>query len=270
LLALAAASVRPAGAYAVATVLPSEGLFLRAGPGTNHQALDLAPGGTRIGLVGPENETGWYPTVYKGKRGWMRGEFLELGTEATVLVRRAGVRAPDGAGLFAEPHAAAPRLAQLVAGMALTVSLRTTTDGWVMVAANGLTGWVSAEQLAIEGISAPPLVPAGAPSGAARLVPPVIPGTAVRGTITYYHPSLEGGPMACGGRYRAEDPTIAAATSWPCGTRLKVCRNGNCVTVTVQDSGHMGANWVDLSASAFRQLAPLADMLVAGTIEVVP
>jgi hypothetical protein len=76
--------------------------------------------------------------------------------------------------------------------------------------------------------------------------------------------------MACGGRYRAEDPTIAAATSWPCGTRLRVCRNANCITVTVQDTGHLGPNWVDLSAAAFRQLAPISEALITGTVEVLP
>lgn len=94
-------------------------------------------------------------------------------------------------------------------------------------------------------------------------------GAAVPATITYYHPSLEGDPMACGGRYHADDPTIAAATSWPCGTRLRVCHGAACVAVIVQDTGHMGANWVDLSASAFRQLAPLAEMRVTGTVEAI-
>ena len=74
--------------------------------------------------------------------------------------------------------------------------------------------------------------------------------------------------MACGGRYRAEDATIAAATSWPCGTKLKVCYKTNCVAVTVQDTGHMGPNWVDLSSAAFRQLAPLGEMMLTGTVEI--
>jgi hypothetical protein len=42
------------------------------------------------------------------------------------------------------------------------------------------------------------------------------------------------------------------------------------VVVTVQDTGHMGPNWVDLSASAYRQLAPVTDMMVTGTVEVLP
>jgi uncharacterized protein YraI len=268
-LALAAASPWPAGADAVATVIPPEGLFLRAAPGTQYQSLDLAPGGTKVALVGPENAAGWYPTVYKGKRGWMRGEFLDTGGDAAAMTRRATVRTSEGTSLQAEPHAAAVRLATVAQSAAVTVSARTTTDGWVLVAHAGLSGWVVVEHLVIEG--APPPAPLGSTLGTpAPLVSPVVPGTAVNATITYYHPSLEGGGLACGGRYRAEDPTIAAATSWPCGTRLKVCRSAACIVVTVQDSGHMGPNWVDLSSAAFRQLAPLADMLVTGTVEVLP
>jgi hypothetical protein len=136
----------------------------------------------------------------------------------------------------------------------------------VLAAHAGHTGWIDADHLRMEAAAATP--PPAAPMPAAA---PATPGAGpVRATFTYYHPSLEGGAMACGGRYRAEDPTIAAATSWPCGTRLRVCRNANCVTVTVQDTGHLGPNWVDLSAAAFRQLAPLADSLVTGTVEVLP
>jgi uncharacterized protein YraI len=271
LLAMAAASPSPAGADAVATVIPPDGLFLRAAPGTQYQALDLAPGGTRVALVGPANDAGWYPALYKGKRGWMLGEFLDVGADATAMTRRATVRMADGAGLLSEPDATAARLAVMPQSTAVTVGARTTTDGWVLVAHAGLTGWASADHLVFEGAPPPPPLTPVTPA-VRRTMPasPVIPGTVVRGTITYYHPDYEGSGMACGGRYRAEDATIAAATSWPCGTRLKVCRNGNCVTVTVQDTGNMGPNWVDLSAAAFRQLGPLADALLTGTIEVLP
>ena len=257
LLVLAAAS--PAGADAVATVIPPDGLNLRAAPGTQYPALDLVPGGTRVGITGAALDGGWYPAVYKGKRGFVRGDFLDLSTDATAITRRATVRSAEGAHLRHEPHTGAISMTTMANGTAITVSLRATSDGWVLAAHGGLTGWVSADLLQIEG--APASTPmATVPAG----------GAAVRATITYYHPSLEGGAMACGGRYRAEDPTIAATTSWPCGTRLRVCRNSACIVVTVQDSGHMGPNWVDLSTSAFRQLGPLPDMLLIGTVEVLP
>jgi hypothetical protein len=71
--------------------------------------------------------------------------------------------------------------------------------------------------------------------------------------------------MACGGRYRMDDRRRAA--TGPVAP-LKVCHNVSCVTVTVQDSGQLGPNWLDLSTAAFRQLAPLSEMLITATVEV--
>jgi uncharacterized protein YraI len=244
-------------ADAVATVLPPDGLNLRAAPGTQYPTMDLVPGGTRLALTGDKNDDGWYPAVYKTKRGWVNAEFVDVSGDAVSITRRATVTAAAGVNLRAEPHTAAERLSVMTSGTVLTVSVRTTSDGWVLAAYGGQTGWVSAAALRFD----------NGPAGAALAVAG---GGPVRATISYYHPSLEGGAMACGGRYRAEDPTIAAATSWPCGTRLRVCRNATCITVTVQDSGHLGPNWVDLSAAAFRQLAPISEALTTGTVEVLP
>jgi uncharacterized protein YraI len=273
LLVLAAAS--PLDANAVVTVIPPDGLHLRAGPGTQHMSLTLLPGGSRVALTGPANEAGWYPALSQGRRGWVRAEFLEITADAGATTRRAMVRTPDGLVLRGEPDSQAAKLLTMPNGATLTISARTTSDGWVLAAYAGATGWARAEYLQTDAApvshapvsaampTAPGVMTAPAPSSSAII------GVATPATITYYHAMFEGSPMACGGRYRAEDATIAAATSWPCGTRLRVCRNGNCVMVTVQDSGHMGPNWVDLSASAFRQLAPLPDALVHGTVEVV-
>jgi uncharacterized protein YgiM (DUF1202 family) len=259
----AASSVR---ADAVATVLPPDGLNLRAAPGTQYPTLDLVPGGTRLALIGDKNGDGWYPAVYKAKRGWVKAEFVDVSGDAASMSRRATVRAAAGVNLRSEPHTTAQRLGGMRAGTVLTVSIRTTSDGWVLVAYNGQTGWVSAAALRFDSGPSGPTTATSTRSPA----PAVSGGGPVRATFSYYHPSLEGGTMACGGRYRSEDPTIAAATSWPCGTRLRVCRNANCVTVTVQDTGHLGPNWVDLSAAAFRQLAPLPEGLITGTVEVLP
>lgn len=95
---------------------------------------------------------------------------------------------------------------------------------------------------------------------AARVVP---------GEITYYHPSLAGGPMYCTGKaYDPNDPTIAAAVTWPCGTRLRIWRDERSVDVIVQDTGLLGPNHVDLSEAAFRQLALLPEGRVEVFIEV--
>lgn len=271
---LVAAAAMTARADAVATVIPPDGLHLRAGPGPQHASLGVIAGGTRIALTGPENESGWYPAVFLGKRGWVIADFVEAPSEATVVTRQATVKPNDGLILREEPHAGAARLTTMPAGAAVTVRVPMTSDGWVLTAYAGQTGWANGEFLGYDAAATPPATPAPTMTPVRTGTQPSptsspLPSGMVRALITYYHPSLEGGPMACGGRYRGEDATIAAAVSWPCGTKLRVCRNSNCVVVTVQDTGHLAANQVDLSAAAFRQLAPLPDAQVTGTVEVV-
>ncbi len=75
--------------------------------------------------------------------------------------------------------------------------------------------------------------------------------------------------MSCGGTYHADDATIAAANSWPCGTTLRICREAACIGVTVRDHGGMGANEIDLSAAGFAKLAALSAGMLNATAEVV-
>ena len=116
---------------------------------------------------------------------------------------------------------------------------------WLFVHVQGLSGWVSG-----------------------RFIAEFAAGAVVEGEVTFYHPSLHGGVMYCGGIYDRFNPTIAASTSWPCGTRLRVHFGGNTVDVVVQDTGLLGPNHVDLSEAAFAQLAPLAEGRLAVQVEV--
>lgn len=92
----------------------------------------------------------------------------------------------------------------------------------------------------------------------------------VQGEITYYHPSLAGGVMFCPphNRYDPSDPSIGAAVTWPCGTRLRIWRDERFVDVIVQDTGLLGHNHVDLSEAAFQRLAILPEGRVSVLIEV--
>jgi hypothetical protein len=91
----------------------------------------------------------------------------------------------------------------------------------------------------------------------------------VQGEITYYHPSLAGGPMYCTGKpYDPQDVTVGAAVAWPCGTRLRIWRDERFVDVVVQDTGLLGHNHVDLSEAAFQRLAILPEGRVSVLIEV--
>lgn len=104
---------------------------------------------------------------------------------------------------------------------------------------------------------------------AAGIVPADLAARVVPGEITYYHPSLAGGPMYCTGKaYDPQDVTVGAAVTWPCGTRLRIWRDERFVDVVIQDTGLLGHNHVDLSEAAFQRLALLPEGRVSVLIEV--
>ena len=137
----------------------------------------------------------------------------------------------------------------LTEGTPLELQGQRSTDDtgrvWIFVGAEGFQGWVAEE-----------------------FVVTFVAGVTVAGSATYYHPSLAGNVMYCGGTYQPADVTIAATTSWPCGTRLRVSRGESFVDVTVQDTGLLPANHVDLSEAAFSQLGLLPEGRISVLIEV--
>lgn len=268
---LALASVT-AGADSVATVVPSDGLRLRAGPGTDHQVLDVVPGGTRIGIVGTATADGWYPAVYRGKRGWVSAAYLAWDDATASAARRATVTPSDGLNLRAAPSESAEILTTLAAGAGVILAGQPTTDGWALVSVGERQGWVKASYLAIEGApvaNASSALVLGAPAVALSAPGPAAAGSS-RVIVRYYGAEFEGSRLACGGTFRADDVAVAATNSWPCGTVLRVCTATACVTVTVRDTGGMGPNEIDLSPAGFAKLAPLSAGQITATAEVVP
>jgi uncharacterized protein YgiM (DUF1202 family) len=269
LVVLLACVVGPARADSIAVVVPTDGLRLRANPGTNERALDLIPGGTRIAINGPANADGWYPAVYHGQRGWVMGSFLAFDDLTAAAARKATVTSSDGLNLRTAPLPTADVITVLAAGATVTATGQATGDGWALVMANEQQGWASAEYLAFEGSSAPANVAMSAPAAATTAPVGMNSAAATKVTVRYYAASFEGSHMNCGGVYHADDASVAATNSWPCGTTLRVCNGAACVAVTVRDRGGMGANEIDVSPAAFSKLGSLSAGSIIGTAEVV-
>ena len=141
-------------------------------------------------------------------------------------------------------------LACLSPGTVLEPLGATATDvtgrDWMQVRFLGLEGWVATEFVALV---------------------PITPGL-VEGVATFYHPSLAGDPMFCSGIYDPNNPTIAASTTHPCGTQLRLWRDGRSIRVTVQDTGLLPLNHIDLSEAAYNQLGLPAEGIIPIQIEV--
>lgn len=270
---LFAFAVRSARADAVATVLPVDGLHLRAGPGTDQPAIDLIPGGTRIAVTGQATPDGWYPVVYHRTAGWVMGSFLAFDDQSAATTRRATVTPPDGLNLRKAPTESAEVITVLRGGTAVTAMGQPTSDGWALVVSAEQSGWVNASYLAFDGAPAAPAAAAAPVASALAASPPVSlssgPANGIPMKLSYYSQEFEGGPLACGGTYHADDETIAETNRWPCGTVLRICRGSACIMAAVRDRGAMAANELDVSMKAFTRLCTLAEGQIPVTVDVV-
>ena len=259
---LLALTALPVGAESTATVLPTDGAVLRANPGADQRPLDTIPAGVRLTIVAGPTGDDWYQVQYRGLRGWVLGSTLHFDDAAAAPPRRALVLPADGLNLRAGPERASDLLGTLPTGSAVTVLGRPTTDGWVQVQSGSRVGWVLASFLNFDVPAAVVLAPPPAAIVSAG------PG-ATRGLVRYYGAEFDGGRMACGGVYRADDPGVAAAVSWPCGTVLRVCTTANCLIVTVRDRGLMGPGEIDLAPAGFARLGPLYAGVLSVTVETI-
>ncbi|PZC43277.1 MAG: Rare lipoprotein A [Chloroflexi bacterium] len=154
----------------------------------------------------------------------------------------------------------------LAPGTVLEVLEGAARDGtgraWMEVRTLGVSGWVASE------FTRPfdPETIAEDGNGGVDLEGP--PGDTLDGVASYYHPSLAGNVMYCGGIYNPTDATIAASTTYSCGTQLRVWRGNVFVDVVVQDTGLLPANHIDLSEAAYNQLGLPAEGIIPVRIEV--
>ena len=136
-----------------------------------------------------------------------------------------------------------------------------TGRSWVQVNVRGLTGWVASEFTSA--------FVAADNGGAGGSNPGGPPGDTLNGVASFYHRSLAGNPMACGGTYNPNDPTVAASTTYDCGTQLRVWRGDIFIDVVVQDTGLLPANHVDLSEAGYNQLGLPAEGIIPVRIELI-
>jgi len=226
-----------------ARVSDRDGVNLRDAPSLQGSVLALLAYGTVVDVVGSPSDDGWLEVGASGRLGYVKAAYLDF--SAPVLRGSALVSTADGVHLRTAPSTTASVLATLPPGRLVRITGDPTSDNWYPVQAAEGTGWVDGAYLQ----AAPPNSS------------PVL--------IRWYGHDFDGGVLACGGVYNADDATIAATTSWPCGTRLKVCAAGKCVDVVVRDTGRMGPGAMDLSAAAFQRLAPLETGALNGTLQVI-
>jgi uncharacterized protein YgiM (DUF1202 family) len=239
-----------AGSGAAATrarVNSPDGVNLRDAPSASGAVIAVLAYGTFVDVLSAPLDDGWYQVNAGGLLGFAKGAYLDIPT--TPAARGdATVASPDGVRLRSSPSTASPILATLPAGRLVQLQSDPTDDGWYQVQTQEGSGWVDGAFLQF-----------GVPAGSVSTGPIM---------IRWYGHEFDGGVLACGGRFSADDPTTAASTSYPCGTVLQICANVRCVNVIVRDRGQMGPGAIDLSAAAFSRLAPLETGVLTGTVQI--
>jgi hypothetical protein len=139
------------------------------------------------------------------------------------------------------------------------VATDVTGRGWLKVDTVGLSGWVATEFT----------VPFAAARASTPVEPAVPPGDTANAVASYYHPSLAGNPMYCGSTYNPNDPSIAASTTYDCGTQLRVWRDDRFVEVVVWDTGLLPGNHIDLSEAGYNQLGLPSEGIIPVRIELI-
>lgn len=237
--------ISPSLAASQARVATVDGLNLRDGPSLTANVLTRLPYNAVVDILGAPTAEGWYPAASGGQQGYVDGAFLDFSPPS--LQQGSAVVVPsDGLRLRVAPLSDAAVVMTLASGQVVTVTSDNAGNGWYQVQTPGGAGWVDGHFLQAVSSGSVPI------------------------TIRWYGHEFDGGVLACGGVYSADDAGVAATVRWPCGTQLNVCYASACVNVVVRDRGHMDAGAIDLSAAAYQRLAPLATGALSGWLQVVP
>jgi murein DD-endopeptidase MepM/ murein hydrolase activator NlpD len=89
-----------------ATVMPSDGLNLRSGPGSSYGVLTVMPQGATVAITGPAQNGTWEPVIYNGQSGFADGSYLSTdGSDPIVTASGAGASGNATLALSATPTA---------------------------------------------------------------------------------------------------------------------------------------------------------------------
>ena len=168
------AAVLTAGAASAAAgsaTVTADKLRLRAAASTSSAILAAAPKGAAITLLSAE-ENGWYKVSYRNKEGYMSAQWLSVtqaytpaaeepaedpagdadaakAPETTTSAAPAPVVTASVLNVRSEPSTDAERVGTLKKGAEVVIN--ETLDGWYLITAGDLTGYVSAEYISLDG-----------------------------------------------------------------------------------------------------------------------
>ncbi len=135
--------------------ITADALRLRSQPTTDSSILTTLYKGTQVELLSGE-ENGWYKVSCGGKEGYMSAQWLQVNQEASVSAPAAPsaeaipVVTADLLNVRSGPGTTYERVGTLAKGTQVTVVEQ--LDGWYQITSGELTGYVSADWIALDGV----------------------------------------------------------------------------------------------------------------------
>jgi len=75
-------------AATTASVVPSDGLNLRSGPGSSFSVITLVPGGTSLAVTGNQQDS-WVPVSFNGATGWVNSAYIAMSGSTNTITANA-------------------------------------------------------------------------------------------------------------------------------------------------------------------------------------
>ncbi len=157
---------------ATGTVIPSDGVYVRADAGTSYSIVMALNGGTVVSVTGSKKGADgyvWYAVSYNGKAGYVRSDLLSVkgtvpgssdpstptpGTQEEVFTSCTGVVLPTaGVNVRSDAGTSFSVVMALTKGTKVTITgVLRGTDGydWCRIEYNGKTGYIRADMLSYE------------------------------------------------------------------------------------------------------------------------
>ena len=134
----------PGSNQAVLILKTNGNVRLRKGPSTDHDMIELLPGGTNVEVV-EQRSDGWSSVKYDGKDGFIRSDLLSAsGSSSTTVI--ATLKTVTGVNFRTGPSQTNSIIRVLPVNTSVDV-FENLTNGWSRVRHNGTTGYIKSEYL---------------------------------------------------------------------------------------------------------------------------
>jgi len=143
--AMAVSVMIPAQAATVGGATLNTGVRLRSGAGTDYECITTGYQGDSV-IVESNMGTGWCQVIYKGIRGYMSSQYLNISQSLTAEFGNGTIQG-DTVRMRAEPNTSSAIIGTYNTGTVMAVT--GVTGNWYQVSYRGVTGYVCSDYMTV-------------------------------------------------------------------------------------------------------------------------